>query len=317
MANSVVYKEHAHTLFGVEGRMFNRVQDDVTGLYLNQCFAASRPFKEPGYREGSTITVELRFDDECKNGVMSFTITGRVQEPRARDWSMCGCIHKEIAKYFPELAHLIKWHLMDTDAPMHYIANSVYHASNLDYNGYAAGQPCQWETKVKFGDFPMSFKLGSKFRAWLKAAIEHRNTTAKTNPHRVEWLPLAVEHEKKPGDTYDFAPKYTLNGFECRWHECPFDTLAEAQEFIECLKRYPLHEVKIVTGYSQGKKRDLDAARRCANWPDATDAELCAPRAELEAALRARLPALVAAFRADMDACGFAWADSVRNVEGK
>lgn len=306
MSNEKVFNEVAHAINGVQGRMFNRIQDTATGLYRNQTWAASRPFKEPGYREGSTITVEIRFDDQCKNGAMSFAITGHVQEPRARDWSIGGCIHEEIKKYFPELAHLIKWHHMDTDAPMHYTANTIYHASNLA-NGYAAGEPCAWETKVKFGEFPISFKLGSKFRAWLAENIL-------TGTY---WEPMAVEHEKKPGDTYDFAPKYTLNGFYCKWHECPFDTLSEVQEFIECLNRYPMTEVKIVTAYSKGKERNLEYARSSAIWPEATDAELCAPADELKAALLARLPALVAAFRADMDACGFAWADSVADRRGE
>lgn len=39
-----------------------------------------------------------------------------------------GCIHDEVAKHFPELAHLIKWHLSSTDGPMHYVANTVYWA---------------------------------------------------------------------------------------------------------------------------------------------------------------------------------------------
>jgi hypothetical protein len=55
------------------------------------------------------------------------------------------------------------------------------------------------------------------------------------------------------------------------------------------------------------KVRNLDHARSSARWPEATDAQLCAPRAELEAALRARLPALMAEFHSAMDACGFIW----------
>jgi hypothetical protein len=53
----------------------------------------------------------------------------------------------------------------------------------------------------------------------------------------------------------------------------------------------------------EGKARELDAARSAAIWPDATDAELTAP--DLEARLIARLPALMAAFRADIEAQGF------------
>jgi hypothetical protein len=38
-------------------------------------------------------------------------------------------MHEELAVVFPELAHLTKWHLVSTDGPMHYIANTTYHAS--------------------------------------------------------------------------------------------------------------------------------------------------------------------------------------------
>lgn len=46
-----------------------------------------------------------------------------------KHWSgveSCGCIHETIAAAFPELAPFIKWHLVSTDGPMHYVANTVY-----------------------------------------------------------------------------------------------------------------------------------------------------------------------------------------------
>jgi hypothetical protein len=57
----------------------------------------------------------------------------------------------------------------------------------------------------------------------------------------------------------------------------------------------------------EGKARELDAARSAAVWPEATDAELCAEPAELRAALLARLPALLADFRRDVESLGFVW----------
>ena len=56
-----------------------------------------------------------------------------------------------------------------------------------------------------------------------------------------------------------------------------------------------------------GKARDLDAARRSAVWPDATDADLCAEPDALTAALLARLPDRLARFQATMLSCGFVW----------
>jgi hypothetical protein len=57
----------------------------------------------------------------------------------------------------------------------------------------------------------------------------------------------------------------------------------------------------------EGKERELDAARRVAIWPDATDETLCLPPEELRAALRARLPRLLQDFERDMRAAGFVW----------
>ncbi len=55
----------------------------------------------------------------------------------------------------------------------------------------------------------------------------------------------------------------------------------------------------------EGKKRELDAARRAAVWPDATDEDLTAPG--LEDRLLARLPALMAEFKAAVESLGFTY----------
>lgn len=55
----------------------------------------------------------------------------------------------------------------------------------------------------------------------------------------------------------------------------------------------------------EGKARELDAARRCAVWPEATDEELTAP--DLEARLMARLPALMEEFKAAVESLGFVY----------
>lgn len=44
-----------------------------------------------------------------------------------------GCQHDEIVKHFPDLAHLVKWHLCSTDGPLHYIANALYWAGFTEY----------------------------------------------------------------------------------------------------------------------------------------------------------------------------------------
>ena len=80
------------------------------------------------------IVVEIRHDDECGNGHNSFTITGDIHKHGRRSdsaWLIGGCIHDKIEKHFPELAQYLKWHLCSTDGPMHYVANSLYHAKAI------------------------------------------------------------------------------------------------------------------------------------------------------------------------------------------
>lgn len=88
------------------------------------------------YTEGGQkyrIIANVRYDDDCGNGHNTFSITGDIDR-QAKNGKWCedsgGCIHKEIAKHFPELAPLIKWHLCSSNGPMHYVANTVYHAGN-------------------------------------------------------------------------------------------------------------------------------------------------------------------------------------------
>ena len=76
------------------------------------------------------MKVEVRHDDDCGNGYNTFTITSEVRN-QFRMIS-CGCQHEKVAEHFPELASFIRWHLVGTNGPLHYIANTVYHAKNGD-----------------------------------------------------------------------------------------------------------------------------------------------------------------------------------------
>jgi hypothetical protein len=51
-----------------------------------------------------------------------------------------GCQHELLARLWPEWAKYIKWHLTSTAGPMHYIANTLYHAGDRDYNGLREGE---------------------------------------------------------------------------------------------------------------------------------------------------------------------------------
>lgn len=92
------------------------------------------------------LVAKARYDDECKNGHNTFSITGNLYDRSEhipyegnttnakgkRLWlGSCGCLHDDIAARIPELAPFIKWHLVSSDGPMHYVANSMYHAKAI------------------------------------------------------------------------------------------------------------------------------------------------------------------------------------------
>jgi len=244
--NKIHTPETAYTMLGVEGRMFDKVLNTETGLFLNQKFKATRPYN-PDDPDGPKITVKVRFDDSCGNGHQSFSII-----------TESGCAHDDVAKLFPELAHLIKWHLTSTNGPMHYIANTCFHASNLDHYGLAKGEKRQI----------INGKSG--LLAWILATVDDTGNEVETEPKK------SLDSAEKPAVSYrmEYVP-WTRTG--------------------------------------EGKERQLDYARRSAVWPEATDEQLCLPRAELEALLMARQPALMAAFRADMESIGMLWEQPVES----
>ncbi len=99
-------------------------------------YKQTKTFGPKQFTENGTtyrITTNVRHDDNCHNGHNSFAITGVIDKRARGRWVEYsgGCLHDSIAKHFPELAPFIKWHLTSTDGPMHYVANTTYHATAL------------------------------------------------------------------------------------------------------------------------------------------------------------------------------------------
>jgi hypothetical protein len=291
---STIRKEFAGAINGVGGRFFNVVAAE-DGRILNQKWSASRyPTKD--YR----VQVDVRFDDECRNGHETFSITGQTWRDGRED--CCGCIHDIIAEVFPELAHLIKWHLVSTDGPMHYVANTCYFASNRDYDGLLKGEEnkreCHVKHFVKFGDSPIEHQVGKKLKTFIDETLATDG----------EFIIDKVEHKAptKSGE-YEYAPKYQFAGMDCAWYECPFDNLREANAWLEAITTTKMTWSSRTNMFGKGKERELDAARSAAIWPEATDDELSVERPELEKKLLERLPIIMEAFKADVVGAGFLW----------
>ncbi|HCF1075416.1 hypothetical protein HJ572_03255 [Pseudomonas aeruginosa] len=299
--------DRAMPVLGVPGRLTHRTikPGKPAELWFKQRWVSERrPIS--GYPAGCTIQAEIRFDDELGNGHNSFSITATVWNPRRRgDCEACGCLHDDIATVFPELVPLIKWHLSATDGPIHYVANTCYHASDLDHNGRAKGEACAWDTVIRFGGSPVSHEISGKFAAFLASRmVEAFEGTFYRDENAGEFRVIELAHERDP-KTY--GTQYTLAGYGEKWHECPFRNRREADEWAKALNSLRCEIEVIPTAFSEGKARDLAAARSCAVWPEATDEQLSAPRAELKAALLERLPALLAEMRGDIEAAGFYW----------
>ena len=99
------------------------------------------------YREGGTryhIKATIRWDDECKNGYNTFAVTADViEQAKNGRWidGVAGCCHTTIAKQFPEIAHLIKWHGCGPNGPIGYVENTIYMAGDRDCWGGRKGEP--------------------------------------------------------------------------------------------------------------------------------------------------------------------------------
>jgi hypothetical protein len=83
---------------------------------------------------GTTYRITVRYGMHHIRGNRQpyFSITADIDRKAMGDrWveDSGGCLHEDIARRFPRLAPLIRWHLCDQDGtPMHYVANGVYHA---------------------------------------------------------------------------------------------------------------------------------------------------------------------------------------------
>lgn len=291
------------TIFGVPGTVQRKPGPNGTWAWQSWHSAAR---EAPQFAEEcgvlhsrGRIEVTVCYDDSCGNGHNSFAITGSLRAGKAEAG---GCIHEEIARYFPELAPLIKFHLFDARGPWGYPSNALYHAGDRDCWGKRKGEPRSWRQEVKFGDFPITRPISDKFAAWLAAALEFSAATPKSNPNRRELQIVELPYT----GTYNLSSKFSFDDFASKWHEAPFDSRDEAEKFRAALA-FGFELVKVPTSFGEGKERELDKARDSAVWPEATDEQLCLPREQLEALLMARLPGLVAEFRQIINDTGLLW----------
>jgi hypothetical protein len=237
--------------------------------------------------------LNLRYDDECGNGHNSFSITLDIYRFTSnKRWveDSCGCQHETVEKIFPNAAHLIPFHLMSSIGPMHYISNSLYHASSRDHWGLLKGEVRSVETKIQFGTFPITFSVSKRLLNFIK----EKNKISR-GFHNLE---IEAIHHKKEPET--FGAKYTFSG-ETEWYKCPFNTWSEADSFLKALQNFAIDFIETPVAWGEGKEPDLKAARNSAVWPDAELSDFT------EENLLDRLPGLIEKFKAEIEKLGFVY----------
>lgn len=245
---------------------------------------------------GDKVRAILRFDDRCGNGHNTFSITGEIWDKGRKTSSepdSFGCCHDDIARVFPEYAYLIKWHLTSTDGPMHFVANTIYHARDREYMDRDIGAPVKWENRLGFIGCPFTFQLPKSAIDFILAEYE------RGYPFMLEQVPNAEKPEL-------YSPNYTLKGYKGKhrdpWVSALWSTHQDAINFIQALNTYEPVTIDTPIAWNNAVQPNLESARKCAVWPDATLEQL-----QDREALEARLPELLEQFKADMEALGFTY----------
>jgi hypothetical protein len=217
-----------------------------------------------------------------------FSLTANYWEKgRRRDSGGGGCCHGEIIKVVPTLEKYVKWHLFSpTTGPMHYVANAMHFASDRDCWGKTKGEPYRFEKHLLFNGVPIPYKIDQHFLEWVqkqsKGSLE------------IEVVPYTDR------DGHVFTPKATFKGYtpalrwSHAWYGCPFNTVSEAEEFLNAWMKCAVDIVSVPTAFGEGKESELDKARSAAIWPEAELSDFTKEK------LEARLPGLIEEFNRDM-----------------
>ena len=83
-----------------------------------------RRFTAPIPGSSKKLVAFVQFNDKCQNGHNTLTITGEIAG------ECYGLIHDRIVELIPELQPYLKWHLVSTDGPLYYLANTLYLAKS-------------------------------------------------------------------------------------------------------------------------------------------------------------------------------------------
>lgn len=136
-------------------------------------YTSVRACPTAGYGKHAIITVEAGLHHLTGNARPYFSATGEIFIPKRRDCECCGCIHDEIAKYWPKLAPIIALHLSDdTGTPMHAEANGWYQLAGY-FGGYGERYHAGNSTPMKTPD-----ECLTQFAEHVRISVEDARTFA-------------------------------------------------------------------------------------------------------------------------------------------
>lgn len=197
------------------------------------------------------------------------------------------------------MAHLIKCEKQAHALIAQCLANALYMASNRQDKNYDPGEPCYWDHVIIFNSLEIDIVKPRAFVCFLSALYSSLRSVPADALDVVE-----VAHPDAGKGGIEYRPNYTFKSYPAEWHECPFNSRREAEQWAKAIPGGFRIE-KVPTLWAKAKPRDFAAARRFAVWPEATDAELSLPYDELKQLLDARLPVLLEEFKNGKEIGGF------------
>jgi len=257
------------TLLGVEGRLLRRTTCARTkvGCWEHQDWSATRSGVKLGDQKYQ-VMVKISFDDDCHNGRSFFHIIGDAIEEGKSERSR------------DEMGGCIHKEIAIAFPEL---------KSLIKWHGMATDGPSAYLANT-------TYHAGDKDYNGLNKGEKRQLVNGRTKDPvwslRADATGCSLKTELKPEDDITNLPIYRLQDM--------LDS-AEMPTSVPRLFWEPTWKV------GEGKERELSHARSSAKWPEATDEQLCLPAAELTALLEARLPALIAEFRTDVERIGFFW----------
>lgn len=267
-------------------------------LTKNQKKTFTKTVYSSEYDRKVDVIVKIRFDDECGNGHNSFAITGDVYESGyKKNWLKGGCIHDTIYKYFPELRHLIKWHLVSSNQPMHYVTNTQYYARDTDHKGKKAGDPVAFQKRLKFVGFPMTF--AEHKNSFFKFLQKNKKQFKKMQVFSVAHEDTRFSDNYTIGETFDTAI-FDKSSTSANWYNAPFSEKLQAEEFLKCLQKHKFNLINVPVKWCKAVTPNIVAAQKSAVWKSATLEQL-----QDTEILLSRLPFLLHELKKDVEELGF------------